>query len=453
MEGFNIENAVLDIPRLYTAIAEWSACMVFIALLPKRLHSAKMAVFSTMALIIQIFFLIYTTKVSAAFLWILCMVMAVTFMVGHILSVCRTGWRDAVYCGLQAFVLAEFMASLEWQIHVFYTLDRPTFQGVWKGLLFALPFYGGVCLLYWCLLHRQKMSVEALNIHKNELWPVLLIVVIIFTFSNMSFINEYVSFITPFTSTYSEEIATIRTMVDLSGVAMMFAHYILRCEVRAHQELDTMQQILQSQYQQYEQSRESIELINYKYHDLKHQIEFLRSEKDPEKRNAYLNRMEEEIRQYEAQNKTGNKVLDTILTSKTMSCQQCGISLNCVADGSLLDFIDVIDLCSILGNALDNAIEYEKTITGEEKRLIHVAIFAQKEFLIMRFENYFEGELELNEGLPASSKKEKEFHGYGLKSIRYTVKKYSGAVNVSVQDNWFELKILIPIPENRKGIL
>ena len=53
--------------------------------------------------------------------------------------------------------------------------------------------------------------------------------------------------------------------------------------------------------------------------------------------------MEAEIRQYEAQNKTGNKVLDTVLTSKSLYCNKNGITFTCVADGTLLDFMDVMD--------------------------------------------------------------------------------------------------------------
>ena len=83
------------------------------------------------------------------------------------------------------------------------------------------------------------------------------------------------------------------------------------------------------------QSKESIELINYKYHDLKHQIAVLRSEEDPQKREAFLDEMEAEIRQYEAQNKTGNKVLDTVLRIKRLYSNKNGITFTCVADGTL----------------------------------------------------------------------------------------------------------------------
>ena len=47
-----------------------------------------------------------------------------------------------------------------------------------------------------------------------------------------------------------------------------------------------------------------------------------------------------------------------------------------------------------------------------------------------------------------TTKRDKEFHGYGLKSIRYTVNKYDGAVSIDTKENWFDLKILIPASEN-----
>ena len=62
--------------------------------------------------------------------------------------------------------------------------------------------------------------------------------------------------------------------------------------------------------------------------------------------------------------------------------------MTCVANGSLLDFINTMDICSIFGNALDNAVECEKEISDKEKRLIHVTVSEQKGFVLMRFENY-----------------------------------------------------------------
>ena len=86
--------------------------------------------------------------------------------------------------------------------------------------------------------------------------------------------------------------------------------------------------------------------------------------------------MESGIRMYEAQNKTGNPVLDTLLTAKSLYCQQHDINFTCVADGHLLDFMPTGDICTIVGTALDNATESVQTLHDADKRLIRVAIFA-----------------------------------------------------------------------------
>ena len=333
----------------------------------------------------------------------------------------------------------EFMASFEWQVVCYFFDEAMTNWWLCRGLLVLI--YGAIALILYKILRVHMPKDGKMNISHREYISAGLIAVAVFAVSNMSFLTEN----TPFSGRYSFEIGNIRTLVDLGGIAILYAHLIQCRELRVRKELESVQNVLQNQYVQYKQSRESIELINYKYHDLKHQIAFLRSEDDPKKREEYLNRMEDEIRQYETQNKTGNKVLDTVLTTKSLYCAKHGITFTCVADGTLLDFMDVMDICSIFGNALDNAIECELKIPDKEKRLVHVTVSKQKNFLLLRFENYYEGNLEYQEGKLVTTKKEKEYHGYGLKSIRYTVNKYDGAVSIDTKENWFDLKILIPM--------
>lgn len=427
-----------DIPRIYTAIAEWMACMLFILPVKKRFDNAKTGALMAVFLIVQSVFLMITGSVKIYF-WIPCMIIAVLLMIGFIYGCCEISLRDAGYFGMIAFVAAEFMASIEWQVVCFFwdgTVPAVAIQGV---VLAAI--YGCVAVILYKMLHMHLPKDGKMGISIKEYISGLVIAIAVFAVSNISFLTEN----TPFSGRYSFEIGNIRTLVDLGGIAILYAHLIQCCELRVRKELEAVQNMLQNQYVQYKQSRESIELINYKYHDLKHQIALLRSEEDPKKREEFLNRMEEEIRQYEAQNKTGNKVLDTVLTTKSLYCAKHGITFTCVADGTLLDFMDVMDICSIFGNALDNAIECEVKIPEKEKRLIHVTVSKQKQFLILRFENYCEETLQYQEGTPVTTKKEKEFHGYGLKSIQYTVNKYEGAVSVNLEDNWFELKVLIPI--------
>ena len=82
--------------------------------------------------------------------------------------------------------------------------------------------------------------------------------------------------------------------------------------------------------------------------------------------------------------------------------------------------MDAVDVCSIFGNALDNAIESVMKTEDKEKRLIHLTVSKVKSFVMIRVENYFEGELKMDDGELVSTKTDKDFHGYGIKSIKYT---------------------------------
>ena len=211
------------------------------------------------------------------------------------------------------------------------------------------------------------------------------------------------------------------------------------------QELAVMNLLWKKEQEQYELAKENIALINQKCHDLKHQIRAIRnaSKEDMEQ---YLAEMEDSIHIYEAIVKTGNEVLDTILTEKSLYCKDRGIVVSCVADGSQMDFINTVDLYAILGNALDNAIEAVEKFKHQEKRQIDVLIYRQQNFLVMNIVNPIKGNLTYEEELPVSTKGDDRFHGFGLRSMRYLVKKYDGYLTVSEEDGCFSLKILIPIP-------
>ncbi len=433
-----------DIPRFYTALAEWLACVLFLIPLRSRYSRKKTVLIAAAALLIQSVFLVMTGNVPI-FFWIPCMAAAVLMMILFLYTCAQISLIDAAYYGMIAFVTAEFLASVEWQMVCYFWNGRTPVP--WIQAVFLAGTYGVLGALIGRLLLGHLPREGSMNITKKEYMSGFLIAVSVFAVSNLSFLTEN----TPFSGHMSFEIGNIRTLVDLGGIATLYAHLVQCCEIRIRRELESVQSVLQNQYVQYKQSRESIELINYKYHDLKHQIAFLRSENDPQKREEFLNRMEEEIRQYEAQNKTGNSVLDTVLTTKSLYCAKHGITFTCVADGALLSFMDVMDICSIFGNALDNAIECELKIPEREKRLIHVTVTKQKAFLLLCFENYYEDDLQYQEGSLVTTKKEKQYHGYGLKSIKYTVDKYDGAVSIDTRENWFNLKILIPMQQTQQG--
>lgn len=438
---------VPDIPRLYTAFAECCACFVYICTLQRRLSTGKLVLaallnWSALSLLLGLTssdILERFLGQYAILLWLPCMFAAIFIMYLCIRACCGLGWRSALYYTVRAFVLAELAASLGWQLHLFF------FSGAGRITVVSAVCLAGYCVAtcaaVWLAEGGRSGPQEALNVQNRELASSVIMGLVIFAVSNLSFTRIS----TPFSAQYPTEVLNVRTLVDLGGFALLFAHHVQCRQARAQREVESLQSVVQNQYTQYKLSRDSIEVINRKYHDMKHQIAALRAETDPQKRNAWLDSMEQDIKTYEAQNKTGNPVLDTVLTGKSLYCQNHGIALTCVVDGALLRFMDAMDLCSLFGNALDNAIECELQIADKEKRLIHVTVAQQHNFVLLRFENYLEAELNIENGLPRTTKRNKDFHGYGLKSIWQIAQKYGGNASLQTEAGWFELTVLIPL--------
>lgn len=139
---------------------------------------------------------------------------------------------------------------------------------------------------------------------------------------------------------------------------------------------------------------------------------------------------------------TDNSALDAILADKTIVCINHSIIFSYLLDGKDFDFVDPVDLYCLLGNAIDNAIEYLLKI-DEENRVLSIRAKKKGNILYIEIENYLEHNLETINGLPQTTKNDKTVHGFGLKSIKYLAEKYGGSIAVMQKDNRFILNIIL----------
>ena len=437
-----METIYQDIPRFYTALAEWGACVIYICLIKKRFNNKITVALSTLFLVAQIALLVPTGDLPTVW-WIPCMVAAALLMYLFIYTVGNVHSITAAYLCARAFLIAEFTASFQWQLDCYLNARVDVEHFVFAKIVMLVVIYTAIFVLV-AFMEKPLMNPEYLNkITYKEFIAVIAIVAVAFTFSNLSFIWKN----TPFSSGFRSDIFNIRTLFDLAGMTILYAYQSRVCELMAESEIVTMDSMLKSQYNQYRNYQESIDLINMKYHDLKHQIAGLRAETDIDKRTEWLDAMEDDIRGFESVTNTGNKVLDTIIAGKIMHGQKYDIKFTCIIDGKLLEFMHVTDICTIFGNAIDNAIENVVMIKDIEKRIIHVTVSAKNKFVLIQFQNYCEvkpNEDKRGVRLFESSKADKRNHGFGLKSIQYTVDKYDGTMKAGMNKDWFELTILIP---------
>lgn len=139
-------------------------------------------------------------------------------------------------------------------------------------------------------------------------------------------------------------------------------------------------------------------------------------------------------------------LLGVILTAKERACADRGITFTAVADGSLLSGMSSMDIASLFGNALDNAIEATSKLPKHEQRLIKLALYEQNHFIVIRVENYYDSRLKKDaEGNLRTTKRDDQHrHGFGVKSIRHIAQQYGGEVTIRTEDHWFVLTALIP---------
>lgn len=226
----------------------------------------------------------------------------------------------------------------------------------------------------------------------------------------------------------------------------LFIQTGLHQQSRLAQSLEITRQLIHNQEKHRRISEETINTINLKCHDLKHQVAALRRNiHDPNSQSA-LKEIESAVLIYDAVAKTGNPVLDTILTEKSLYCENHQIQLTYMADGTRLSFISDTDLYAMLGNLLDNAIESVLELDEPEKRSIGLTISMAGNMLIIHTENYYHHPVKMENGLPVTTKKDTHYHGFGMKSLQLLATRYGGTLAVDADDEIFNVNIMLPLP-------
>ena len=207
-----------------------------------------------------------------------------------------------------------------------------------------------------------------------------------------------------------------------------------------------MEHLMHKQEEQYRVSKDTIDMINIKCHDLKHQISRLSGRVDPEE----LGAIKSAVSIYDTTYKTGNEALDVFLAEKSLIFKKYDIKMDCIADGAALSFMTSADIYSLFGNALDNAFDALLRIEDVNKRLIGVTVRQKLGMVVIHFENSYQGELNFDGELPGTTKEDKRYHGFGMRSIKMIVEKYHGNISVCTEKGVFNLNILIPVQPSRR---
>ena len=285
---------------------------------------------------------------------------------------------------------------------------------------------------------------------KNKAVPIrywlLLLTVPVTTLGTLTVYQYYIDLLAP-----GED---INIYIIISTVGLVFINVLVftlfsklqnQLEIRRNADLLNTQMRLEKE--SFKRIEESYNRTRELRHDLKNHIFVLKGVAEngtKEELLAYLEKMTDAVEEATYVSMSKNSAVDAILNEKLLYAQKNGISTQFDVTSLENTKISAMDICTILSNALDNAVEACVKFPNHSDRYIDVKIEDSENEMIISVRNPSTQAPKHRAGTYISRKKDSENHGLGLKSIKRTVDKNKGDMLVKYENGIFNLVISLP---------
>lgn len=199
---------------------------------------------------------------------------------------------------------------------------------------------------------------------------------------------------------------------------------------------------LQKQFDYYQAKQKDEERVRSVYHDMKNHLLILQQQINSPETARMVEELQAQVAMYEDYVHTGNGILDIILREKSWLAREKQIALSVTVGFNCVDFIEPLDISTIFGNALDNAIEASERLPVEQRAIL-VKTGKIQNFLSIVIQNNC-----TEESKPTKKRTTKSsdfLHGFGISNMQKAAGKYDGQLITTCENGKFVLKILIPI--------
>ncbi len=168
--------------------------------------------------------------------------------------------------------------------------------------------------------------------------------------------------------------------------------------------------------------RQNQQLMIYS-HDAKNHLAAIRSLSSEPGIDDYINKLLHQLTDYTNNCHSGNKILDVIINKYVTEAGLRGVDFNYDIKSCNLDSVEDTDLVSILGNLMDNALTAAEKSHGKHMLL---ETTTRNSYSVIIISNSCNARPEARESRLLTTKEDKRLHGFGLKSVKNTLKKYGG---------------------------
>ena len=308
----------------------------------------------------------------------------------------------------------------------------------------ACIVYNAVCWLltaaaYYPATHAVRTMVEDDNFAQT--WYVFWVLPLMFIVLNLFMIPIYP------TTLYTGRVLQGYIVLSIALLVLMFVFntifLLMATSLNRNARLRQENQLLSLQQQRYENLKTAIEEARQARHDMRHHlnhISILAEENDMETLKAYLSQTVSRIPDLDM-HFCENRAADSVLGYYCALAKREGIPFSAQIDLPQTLPVDEIDMCLVLSNLLENALEASlRTVPARRWMKVNAYVHAER-LLLMQVENACNGEIKETNGVFRSSKR--KGNGIGIQSVRHITEKNGGASTFACQDGVFCAKIML----------
>lgn len=343
------------------------------------------------------------------------------------------------------FLIMSFLGACELLVGVFISsvsgLDLKLIQEQNFGRL-EVMILSQTIFVYFYIFMKKRVSKQKINILNNRYYflvgsilflTIASIVMVIWMYGNIKIDNENIN----------NNLAILTLCVSLiSMVAIALTNRIINDMEEKHKnELELQQMKMEHTY--FSDVNSVLEEIRILRHDMRGELAIIHGYNELNQRDKIRNHIEKKLQEMDIQllpQIDGDNIITSFLNFKLKEAREKNIDVRIKSGLTEEDeiYIDKEDICRILNNIINNAIE---ACMECDKKYINLHIDMVESCIIIRSENPFKGEINKEGGKILTIKKDKTRHGYGLKSIKSIAEKYEGFVKVNYGNNLFVLEV------------
>lgn len=241
-------------------------------------------------------------------------------------------------------------------------------------------------------------------------------------------------------------------MALLCIAALLFPLYLTKV-AKERLEMEYMERLAARYYEGMMARKSSDDEVRRTVHDLRNQIQCALENIDEGAGRQQLEELSANLGGAQFVSFTGNPTMDTVLNQKRRAAGAIGADFSVMPHAVPHDLMRESDLCALVSNALDNAIEECERLGPGVPRYVDVKLFDRGDYLAMVFTNPCLPERTTAGGaIPRTSKPDAASHGIGLSSIRYCVAKYHGNCSIEASNGQFKLTVLLPLEQEHPRV-